>query len=143
MLFLEVFFVVHVHQDICDSSEMEAALSSINDAAVAGLHIVDEVLDWRYFFLFISCCCLSQEKTSSLRRKAPTRDLFSLSEVRDRSQNIVKALLEPKCLKLTWKLSDERVKIATDFNRVRQVIIGFITNAIKVSFRSSFLFFFF
>jgi hypothetical protein len=64
-----------------------SSLPLIRDAAVAGLHIVDEVLDW-----------------SSLLRKKPTNEKFCLSDVKTKSTVLVSTLLKRKDVNLVWKM---------------------------------------
>ncbi len=64
-----------------------SSLPLIRDAAVAGLHIVDEVLDW-----------------SSLLRKKPTSEKFCLSDVKTKSTVLVSTLLKRKDVNLVWKM---------------------------------------
>ena len=54
--------------DSCDSSDVVSSLSSIKDAATAGLHIVDEVLDWRFFFRDF-CAILFKKKKKKKKKK--------------------------------------------------------------------------
>jgi hypothetical protein len=65
-----------------------SSLPLIHDAAVAGLHIVDEVLDW-----------------SSLLRKKPIRELFSLADVKSKSTVFVSSMLQAKHINLSWNVA--------------------------------------
>ncbi len=92
------------------------SLRSLETATKAGLHLVDEVLDW-----------------SRVMRSAPRMDdCFELADLQATTNAIVAPIAAKQRVVLLWDAPDN-CAIVADMARVRQVILCFVTNAIKFS----------